>query len=96
MGDVVCTSETYFSSQDIIRYEGHRLCVHRGDYYVSGIVMLILDKYVQTINYFIYISDREMVIDMQMGYKMIRIINVYFPNVDYLWEDFVNVMNQIL
>ena len=74
---------------------GHRLLAHRGDYHASGVAILIHSKHTQNIKHIIYISDRVMAVDIQMGCKMIRVIAVYFPHTGFLWEDFENIMNQV-
>ena len=91
--DIVCISETRCSSQDIILQGGHRFLAHRGDYHASGVAILIHKNHAHNIKHIMYISDRVMAIDIQMGCKIMRVIALYLPHAGYPWDDFY-IMHQ--
>ena len=79
----------------MILHVGHRLLAHRRDYHTSGVAMLIRRNHVQNIKQIIYISDRVMTVDMQMGCKMIRTIRLHLPRAGYPWDEYIQSVNQL-
>ena len=93
--DIILFSETRAESQIADLDGGHRLYLHRDEYYASGVGILIHASLVNNIRSVHYISDRILRVDLHFAQRKISFIAVYVPHAGFSLEFLEQTYDQL-
>ena len=93
--DIILFSETRAESQIADLDGGHRLYLHRNEYYAFGVGILIHASLVNNIRSVHYISDRILRVDLHFAQRNISFCAVYVPHAGFSLEFLEQTYDQL-